>query len=40
MAADLPGAAHLMLVEGVTYLDPEPAVFEAKIRISLRACFR
>jgi hypothetical protein len=31
VAADLPGAAHLMLVEGVTYLDPEPVVFEVML---------
>jgi hypothetical protein len=30
-AADLAGAAHLMLVDGVSYLDPEPAVFEAML---------
>ena len=28
-AADLPGAAHLVLVDGVVYLDPASAVFEA-----------
>ena len=30
-AADLAGAAHLMLIDGVSYLDPEPAVFEAML---------
>ncbi|WP_329898494.1 hypothetical protein [Streptomyces sp. SP17KL33] len=30
-AADLAGAAHLMLVDGISYLDPEPAVFEAML---------
>ncbi|WP_327008016.1 hypothetical protein OHA72_12510 [Dactylosporangium sp. NBC_01737] len=30
-AADLPGAAHLVLVDGVVYLDPAPAVFEAML---------
>ncbi|HKT04635.1 MAG TPA: tyrosine-type recombinase/integrase [Rugosimonospora sp.] len=30
-AADLPGAAHLVLAEGVVYLDPAPAVFEGMI---------
>ncbi len=29
--ADLAGAAHLMLVDGVSYLDPAPAVFEAML---------
>ncbi|MGW7007343.1 tyrosine-type recombinase/integrase [Streptomyces sp. NPDC054933] len=30
-AVDLPGAAHLVLAEGVVHLDPEPAVFEAML---------
>ncbi|MFD7137289.1 tyrosine-type recombinase/integrase [Streptomyces sp. NPDC059894] len=30
-AADLAGAAHLTLVDGISYLDPEPAVFEAML---------
>ncbi|MGH3829825.1 MAG: hypothetical protein ACRDRS_05135 [Pseudonocardiaceae bacterium] len=30
-AVDLPGAAHLMLVDGVVHLDPAPAVFEAML---------
>ena len=30
-AADLPGAAHLMLADGVVHLDPAPAVFEAML---------
>jgi len=30
-AADLPGAAHLTLVDGVAHLDPEPAAFEAML---------
>ena len=30
-AADLPGAAHLELVGGVAYLDPEPAMLEAML---------
>jgi integrase/recombinase XerD len=30
-AVDLPGAAHLVLVDGVVHLDPEPAVFEAML---------
>jgi site-specific recombinase XerD len=30
-AADLAGAAHLTLVDGVSYLDPGPAVFEAML---------
>ncbi|CAL9550877.1 tyrosine-type recombinase/integrase [Streptomyces sp. enrichment culture] len=28
---DLPGAAHLVLADGVVHLDPEPAVFEAML---------
>src|SRR4051794_32999397 len=28
---DLAGAAHLVLADGVAYLDPEPAVFEAML---------
>ncbi|GAA2534991.1 tyrosine-type recombinase/integrase [Streptomyces koyangensis] len=28
---DLPGAAHLVLVDGVVHLEPEPAVFEAML---------
>ncbi|MGW9597652.1 tyrosine-type recombinase/integrase [Streptomyces chartreusis] len=28
---DLPGAAHLMLADGVLHLEPEPAVFEAML---------
>lgn len=28
---DLPGAAHLMLVDGVVHLDPAPAVLEAML---------
>jgi hypothetical protein len=28
---DLPGAAHLMLVDGVSYLDPASAVLEAML---------
>jgi len=31
--ADLAGAAHLMLVDGVSYLDPAPAVFEAMLEV-------
>jgi integrase/recombinase XerD len=31
-AVDLPGAAHLMLVEGVVHLDPAPAAFEAMLQ--------
>ncbi|MEU9286677.1 hypothetical protein AB0D57_18650 [Streptomyces sp. NPDC048275] len=30
-AANLPGAAHLVLVDGVVHLDPEPAVFAAML---------
>jgi integrase/recombinase XerC len=30
-AADLPGAAHLELVDGVVHLDPKPAVLEAML---------
>src|SRR6478672_11867389 len=30
-AADLPGAAHLVLAEGVVHLDPAAAVFEAML---------
>ena len=30
-AADLPGAAHLVLADGVVHLDPAPAVFEAML---------
>ena len=30
-AADLPGAAHLVLAEGVVHLDPASAVFEAML---------
>lgn len=30
-AADLAGAAHLMLVDGISYMDPAPAVFEAML---------
>ncbi|MFI0448490.1 tyrosine-type recombinase/integrase [Actinomadura sp. 6N118] len=30
-AADVPGAAHLELVEGVVHLDPKPAVLEAML---------
>ena len=30
-AADLPGAAHLELVDGVVYLDPKPALLEAML---------
>ncbi|MEU3855731.1 tyrosine-type recombinase/integrase [Streptomyces sp. NPDC029554] len=30
-AVDLPGAAHLVLADGVVHLDPEPAVFEAML---------
>jgi site-specific recombinase XerD len=30
-AADLPGAAHLELVDGVAHLDPKPAVLEAML---------
>jgi hypothetical protein len=30
-AADLPGAAHLELVDGVIHLDPKPAVLEAML---------
>lgn len=30
-AADLPGAAHLELVEGVVHLDPQPALLEAML---------
>jgi hypothetical protein len=29
--ADLPGAAHLLLVDEVAYLDPTSAVFEAML---------
>jgi site-specific recombinase XerD len=31
VSAELAGSARLVLVEGVTYLDPEPAVFEAML---------
>ncbi|MGH3607846.1 MAG: site-specific integrase, partial [Pseudonocardiaceae bacterium] len=30
-AVDLPGAAHLVLAEGVVHLDPESASFEAML---------
>jgi hypothetical protein len=30
-AADLPGAAHLMMAHGVVHLDPQSAVFEAML---------
>ena len=30
-AVDLPGAAHLVLVDGVVHLDPAPAMFEAML---------
>lgn len=30
-AVDLPGAAHLVLAEGVVHLDPASAVFEAML---------
>jgi site-specific recombinase XerD len=30
-AVDVPGAAHLVLLQGVEYLDPAPAVFEAML---------
>ncbi|MDH6113089.1 site-specific recombinase XerD [Kitasatospora sp. MAP12-15] len=30
-AVDLPGAAHLVLADGVVHLDPEPAVFKAML---------
>lgn len=30
-AADLPGAAHLELVDGVVHLDPKPALLEAML---------
>ena len=30
-AADLPGAAHLELVDGVVHLDPKPALFDAML---------
>jgi hypothetical protein len=30
-AADLPGAAHLVLASGVVHLDPASAVFEAML---------
>ncbi|MEV5506557.1 tyrosine-type recombinase/integrase [Streptomyces orinoci] len=30
-ARDFPGAAHLVLADGVVHLDPEPAVFEAML---------
>jgi hypothetical protein len=30
-AADLPGAAHLELVDGVIHLDPKPAALEAML---------
>lgn len=30
-AVDLPGAAHLVLTEGVVHLDPESAMFEAML---------
>ena len=30
-AADLEGAAHLVLADGVVHLDPAPAVFEAML---------
>ncbi|OEV02629.1 tyrosine-type recombinase/integrase [Streptomyces oceani] len=30
-AVDLPGAAHLVLADGVVHLDPEPAVFQAML---------
>lgn len=31
MSVDLPGAAHLVLAEGVVPLDPEPAIFNAML---------
>jgi hypothetical protein len=34
--ADLPGAAHLMLVDEVVYLEPGPAVFAAMLEGSAR----
>jgi integrase/recombinase XerD len=37
-AADLPGAAHLVLADGVVYLDPAPAVFEAMLFPVKSAC--
>ena len=30
-AADLPGAAHLELVDGVIHLDPKPALLDAML---------
>lgn len=30
-AVDLPGAAHLVLADGVVHLDPAPAVFDAML---------
>jgi integrase/recombinase XerD len=30
-AVDFPGAAHLVLVDGVAHLDPTSAVFEAML---------
>jgi hypothetical protein len=30
-AADLPGAAHLELLDGVVHLDPQPALLEAML---------
>jgi hypothetical protein len=30
-AADLPGAAHLELADGVVHLDPKPAMLEAML---------
>ena len=30
-AADLPGSAHLELVDGVVHLDPKPALLEAML---------
>ena len=30
-AADLPGSAHLEMVDGVVHLDPKPALLEAML---------
>jgi hypothetical protein len=35
---DRTGAAHLALADGVVYLDPEPAVFEAMLFPVKSAC--
>ncbi|MGF6885039.1 hypothetical protein ABIA39_003386 [Nocardia sp. GAS34] len=37
-AADLPGAAHLVLAPGVVHLDPATAVFEGMLFPVKSAC--